>query len=268
VSQVGKTLGLLGGASVGAVALGLYAYFGVMRAGEQEAKAKERSAQLFPAAAAEGPSAGSAFKSLTVKASGQTTTLQHGAKGWTLTSPVQAPADAQVVEAIVSALTHDKFKQTVDEHPTKADLAKYGLDAPRFQVTATFQKAGGPAQTFTLEGGIENPFDGSVYARRGGEDAVRVVNGALELALEKSTFQLRDKRLVPFAEDALARIDLSGKGHALALTKDAASHWRLAAPIQERADDTAVKALWNALQTNRATAFPEDTPQARKDFGL
>lgn len=268
MSQIGKSLGVLGGVTVGAAALGLYAYFGVMKGDEQAAKEKELSSQVFAAATAEGPSAPSAFKKLTVTASGQTTVLEHGAKGWTLTAPVDAPADADAVDGIVSALTHDTFTQTVEEHPTKADLTKYGLDAPRFQVTAVFQKAKGAPQTFILRGGIENTFDGSVYVQRGGEEAVHAINGAFKAALEKSTFQLRDKRLLTFEEGALQGISIAQKGAITRLALDDAKHWRLTAPLRERADDAAVKALWRALQTNPATAFPSDTPQARKDFGL
>ena len=268
MSQISKNLGVLGGVSVGAVALGLYAYFGVMKGDEKEAKAKEVSAQVFAAATAEGPSAPSAFKKLTVTASGQTTVLVHDAKGWSLTSPVEAPADADAVEGIVSSLTHDTFKQTVEEHPTQADLKKYGLDTPRFQLTAVFQKAKGAPQTFTLKGGIENPFDGSVYVQRDGEETVHAINGAFKAALERSTFQLRDKRLVTFEESALKGISLTGKDQAVTLALDDAQHWRLTRPLQDLADDTAVKALWTAIQTQRATAFPADTPQARVDFGL
>lgn len=268
MSQVGKNLGMLGGVTVGAVALGLYAYFGVMKGDEQEAKTKEVSAQVFPAATAQGPSAPSGFKKLTVVAEGQTTVLAHDAQGWRLTSPVEAQADAETVDGIVSALTHDTFKQIVDDHPSKEDLAKYGLDLPKFQVTAVFQKPSGPAETITLAGGIENPFDGSIYVRRSGEEAVHAINGAFKASVEKSTFELRDKRLVPFEESALQGIDLRGQGGAIALALDGTKHWRMTAPLQEPADEPAVKALWNALQTNRARSFPADTPDARKDFGL
>jgi hypothetical protein len=268
VGQVGKTLGLLGGATAGAVALGLYAYFGVMKGDEQAQRSKEAAQQVFPTAAAQGPSAPSGFRALTVVAAGQTTKLAHTASGWRITSPVDAKADSAAVDALVSALLHDRYKQTVDAHPTQADLARYGLDAPRFRVTAEFQRASGKKETLDLAGGIDNPFDGSVYVKREGEDAVHAIAGTFQVAVAKSTFELREKRLVPFEETRLKEIDLASGRQRIALRLDDAGHWQLSAPTEERADDAAARALWTAIQTERATAFPEDTPQARQDFGL
>ena len=50
----------------------------------------------------------------------------------------------------------------------------------------------------TLYGGIENPFDGSVYVRRDGDSRVYSADGAVRYALEKDLYALRDKEFLGF----------------------------------------------------------------------
>src|SRR5262249_24107375 len=189
-----KNLAMLGVLVVVAAALGLYAYFGVRKPEEREAKRKETAEKLFSAEAPApkdkkdaGPPAEAAFTAINVRAKGEVTTLEKRGDRWWVTSPVYAPAEKWAVDQIISQIKSTRFKSTVEENPSDADLAKYGFSNPTFTVNGYYSlpgkteiqpDAGSPYQgreRITFYGGIDNPFDGSVYLRREGDKAVYLV---------------------------------------------------------------------------------------------
>ena len=242
MSQASKTLALLGALVGVAGGLGLYAYYGVARTDRVEQVRKEWSEHLFLLGAPEqspdgGPAPAPLFSSLTVKAKGETTVLERANGAWRLTAPVKAAADKVAVDALVSQLQSAKVKEQVEEHPDPAALEKYGLKEPRFGVHAYAylpDAKGGGAEDPTrrrelgLEGGIENPFDGSVYVRREGEKPVYSAEGGLRYALEKNTYDLREKELLTLEEPKLQRLEVKGK---YALERDPQRAWRLTQPM-------------------------------------
>ena len=122
---------LLVGALV-AGGLGLYAWLGVMKPAEQEEQRKEADSALFPVGAPEAP----VVTSLTVEARRSKTVMELKDGVWRVTSPVSARADRRLVEGLVQQLVSAKFKATVEENPTDADLERYGLKPPKASVSA------------------------------------------------------------------------------------------------------------------------------------
>ncbi|HZH02986.1 MAG TPA: DUF4340 domain-containing protein, partial [Myxococcaceae bacterium] len=206
-----KNLVTLGGLLVAVGGLGLYAYFGVMKPSETEIELKASDEKLFrayaPGTQSEdgGEPADPVFTGLTLRTKGETTRLEKRRDGWWVVAPVQAKAEQFAVDTLTSQLRSGKFKRVVEEHPTDADLARYGLKAPAFSVSAQAylpDPSGGDKddpsrkREVTLQGGIENTFDGSVYLRREGDPKVYSVEGGVRLALEKTSFDLRDKEVL------------------------------------------------------------------------
>jgi len=217
------------------------------------------------------------FTQLTVQARGSTATLERQGDTWRLTSPVEALAEKWVVDAITSELQSAKFKATVAEAPTDADLEKYGLKPPVFTVSARAyvpDASGGgkddPArqQTVTLHGGLENPFDGSVYMRREGDPRVYAANGSVRYALEKDLFALRAKEFLGLDEAKVKAFSVTAKAGAYTLERDSDKSWRLTKPTAQRADPARVKRLLQSLRSQRALSFPTDPAEARKTLGL
>ena len=66
-------------------------------------------------------------------ASGEVTALKKDASGWTIVKPVSAPADQAIVNNVVTSLANLEEDRVVEENA--ADLAPYGLGAPRIDVT-------------------------------------------------------------------------------------------------------------------------------------
>ncbi|HYI01490.1 DUF4340 domain-containing protein [Hyalangium sp.] len=282
MKQTQKTLIALLAATVATAGLGLYAYFGVKQPEEAQAARKEQSEKLFaPSAPGEKPDEGGTpapvFTQLTVKAQGVTATLEQQGDTWRLTAPVLAKADKWAVEGILSQLQSGKFKATVEEAPTDADLEKYGLKPPVFSVTAKAyvpEASGGgkedPARqrTVTLHGGIENPFDGSVYVRRDEDPRVYSADGSVRYALEKDLYALRDKEILALDEASLKALEVVAKANSYSLERDSDQSWRLTKPAAVRADGDRLKQALKSLKEQRALSFPTDSAQERTRLGL
>jgi len=265
-------LASLGGLAV-AGGLVAWAFYGVHGGEERESQRKEVADRVFSAAAevARPPDGGSpdiSFTSFDVVAKGETTRLERREGAWSVVTPLLAPADRFAVDALSSQLQTAKFKAVVEEAPDAEALKKYGLDAPRFAVTGTATFPDGSTRTVKLEAGIDNPFDGSVFMRRDGDKAVYAAEGGLRYALEKNSFDLRDKELFSAVEEAkLTGVRVRVGDNAYELERVAGA-WQLKSPLSTPADGTAVTSLVASLRGERAQAFPEDSEARRKALGL
>jgi hypothetical protein len=283
-----KNLALVGVLVVLAGGLGFYAYFGVRKPEEREAQRKESAEKLFSAHTPEqkqkpdgGAPAEAEFTAINIRAKGETTTLEKRDSRWWVTSPVFGLADKWAVDQIISQIRNTRFKSTVDENPSDADLAKYGLKDPSFTVNAYYSlpeskaeanpDAGGPyrgREKITFYGGIDNPFDGSVYLRREGDKAVYLVEGSIRNSIDKNTFDLRDKEILSLDESNLKRVEAStAKGHYV-LERDDKNNWQIVVPKAMSADTAAVSTILSGLRNARATAFITDSPEQRQRLGF
>lgn len=272
-----KSLVTLLGLMAAAGALGLYAYFGVMKADEAEQERKETSDKLFAARAPgeKSPDGGApgapVFTHLTLTAKGQTTVLEKGADGkWQITSPIQARADDAAVEAITRQLASAKMKAVIEENPTEQDLVRYGLKEPKFSVRAKAHLPEDPKQEkeVSLAGGIENTFDGSVYMRRDGDKKVYSAEGGVRYALDKGTYDLREKELLGFDEPKLKAIEVKTAKNAYTLERDEKKAWRVTKPVALAAEGPTLVGMLNALKNERVLSFPTDSPEERKKLGF
>lgn len=280
--QTHKSLVTLLGLTAAVAGLGLYAYYGVMKPEEAKTERKEQAEKLFATAppgerAEDGGSAAPVFTHLTVESRGVTATLERQGDTWRLTSPVSARADKRVVESLTRQLETAKFKATVEEAPTDADLEKYGLKPPAFRVVAKAyvpdaleggQEDPARQRTLTLHGGIENTFDGSVYVRREGDPRVYSADGSVRYALEKDVYALREKELLGLDEAAVKTLEVTGKAGPYTLEREGDKAWRLTKPSVLRADADKVKGLLQSLKDQRALSFPTDSAEERTKLGL
>ncbi|MBN1208121.1 MAG: DUF4340 domain-containing protein [Myxococcaceae bacterium] len=254
-----------------------------MKPEEVQAEQKAQAEKLFATdTPGEKPKEGATtaapvFTQLTVQAQGVTATLEHQGDTWRLTSPVSGPADKWAVDSITSQLQSAKFKATIEEAPTDADLEKYGLKPPVFMVAAKAyvpDASGGgrddPARqhTVTLYGGIENTFDGSVYVRREGDPRVYAADGSVRYALEKDLYALRDKEFLGLDEASLKAVEVKARTNAYAMERDANRAWRLTKPTAMGADVERLKRMLLALKEQRALSFPSDSAEERTKRGL
>lgn len=205
------------------------------------------------------------FDQLQIKpAAGDLTALKKDANGWTIVEPVDAPADQAIVNDVVTNLANLEEDRVVEENA--ADLASYGLQTPRIDVT--FSVAGEKAPKRILFGD-KSPTGVGLYAKLPDDKRVFLVANSLEMSLNRSTFDLRDKTALKFVQDDVKSIDLLWKDTAVRLERTG-DQWKLTKPIQAPADFSSVTRLVSQLQSAQMTSLknkPEEI-QDLKQFGL
>lgn len=197
-------------------------------------------------------------------ASGDSTTLKKDNGVWQLTQPVAAKADESEIGSITSSLSSIEIVRVVDENPTS--LNDYGLSNPR--TTVTF-KAAGDKEPRTLLVGEKSPTGADLFAMRGSDKKVFLMSSAQETTFSKSSFDLREKVLLKFDRDKVDGVDVTAAGKTLAVIK-VGGEWKLARPVQVRADFGAIEGLVGRLQTAQMKSIVtnEATPADLKKYGL
>ncbi len=137
------------------------------------------------------------------------TEMNHGDKGWQITSPLRMPADPNLVRTLLDYLDVESTTHFV---AARADLGKYGLDKPKAQLWLN-----GEEYDF---GGLQ-PVDNLQYVLTGG--SIHLVNGALFYRVAHDLYWWMDKGLVP----AGAHVTAVQLPHAT-LSLDANGEWQLA----------------------------------------
>jgi len=239
----------------------LYAWYGVERKGEAEAKGKEKAERIFAFEPAQ-------VKELQVEAKGGSTHLVRDAGGWRIPA-LGEQADKNAVDPMVERLAGLKRKAEVAAAPDGGALAGYGLAKPRVRIEATLE--GGGKEALSL--GDKNAFDGSLYVRAGA-GPVLIVPGDVEWWLDKGTEDLRDRTLLRFDQDKVKalRVEADGKV-AWAVERQAAqagapAGWALTAPRRAPAQAAKVSSALQALSWVRALHFADDTGKRAAELGL
>jgi hypothetical protein len=238
------------------IGLGVYIrYF--LSSGSDESSSKQE--KLFTSFEAD------KVEELKVKStSGDVTTLKKEGGAWKIVSPVNAAASESEIVGITSALGQLEITRVVEENP--ADAKEYGLDAPRIEVEF---KAGGGKPPGRLLLGEKNSTGANLYARRNDEKKVVLVAQHHESALNKTTFDLRDKGIVKFDRDKVDGLDTAFDDKSVALSKSG-TDWKLTRPLAARADSSAVDGILGRLESAQMKSIVSESATAAdlKKYGL
>ncbi len=189
---------------------------------------------------------------------------------WHVIHPLEAKADAQEIETLLSELRSLKVSTfEADGADTKARLEKSGLDDPRIQVELTDGD-----NTYTLDIGSivpsENDTQGRVYVKASVyQDAVYTVAEDIYHLLNKSVFDLRDKRVIDFQRTDTIRIEIKQDTETAVCTKNFDNTWELQTPTGKiKADAEAVDDLLFGVDSLEAAAFVDDSTGNLASYGL
>jgi hypothetical protein len=150
----------------------------------------------------------------------------------------------------------------VDEKVT--DFAPYGLKSPAFYTMITTKDG----KLRTLLVGDETPDSSGWFARIAGDSKLYTIASFTKSNLDKPVAELRDKRMLRFDAEKLARVELRVKGVAIELAKNGLGDWQIQKPQPMRADgwqaEELVRRLREAKLDSNATA--EDTKKNLAQF--
>jgi hypothetical protein len=238
------------------IGLGAYIYFVVSKQSGDTATTQEK---MFASLEAD------KIEELKVKSeSGDVTDLKKDGGTWRIVAPVAAPASETDASGIANVLGELKIIRVIDENP--ADVKDYGLDTPRIEIDF---KADAGKTSGRLLLGSKTATGGDLYARRNDEKRVLLVAQYEETALNKSTFDLRDKSIVKFERDKVDGVDVIRDGDVVEFAKSG-TDWKMTKPLAARADFSAVEGLVGQVQTAQMKSVVGDAPTAAdlRKFGL
>ena len=233
-----------------AIPLGWYAY----RDSSRPADEGEKRDKVFTVEADK-------IQELSLKSeSGERTRLQKSGTEWKIVAPAGAPPDANEISSVTSGIATVEIDSVIDENPP--DLKEYGLAQPRIEVTF---KADGKERTLLI--GQKTPPGTDLYAKRAGETKVFLIPGHLESTFNKTAFDLRDKAVVKVDRDKLDAVEFTAGGRTSRFVKPS-GEWQIAAPVQARADFSAIEGIVSRLSGLQMKSIVE-TPEAdSKKYGL
>ena len=190
---------------------------------------------------------------------------------WLVTHPIEANADAQEIETLLSELRSlqvSTFEADGADANVLAQLKKYGLDAPRIQVKLTSGD-----NTYALDIGAAVPSadetQGRVYVKSIHQESIYTVSDDIYTLLNKSVFDLRDKRVIDFQRTDTIRIEITQDQETTLCTKNYDNTWELQTPTGKiKADAEAVDDLLFGVDSLEAAAFVDDPSKSLASYGL
>lgn len=228
------------------IGLGLFALYGVFFADTtaEAQKAVENKVFLFKKDDVE---------SFAITAKGETTRLSYLTEakntGWRLVTPVQDYTNLTAVELILDALASVSWQEKIEG--ADADPRRFGLDKPA--VIALVRLRNGRQHTLRL--GSLTALDGNDYIAIDGRPEIYRTKTPLRFAIEKNTFDLRSRLLLPVYSDQIEVIEAIAPGRHTHLRKNVDGSWRLNKPIATWADGEAVQKMLDAIEQTHITRF-------------
>ncbi len=190
---------------------------------------------------------------------------------WFVTHPIEAKADTQEIEDILSELRSlqvSTFEADQADADTPAQLEKTGLDTPRIQIELTDGN-----NTHALEIGAEvRPENGTprhVYVKSVYQHAIYTVSDDIYQLLSTSVFDLRDKRIIDFQRTDTIRFEIKQDQETTVCSKNRDNAWELqTATGTMKADAQAVDDLLFGVDSLKAAAFVDNPAKNLASYGL
>jgi hypothetical protein len=189
--------------------------------------------------------------------------LKKEGQDWDMDTPVAWKADSTQVENVLRQLKELNREETLEEKPSEASLAEFGLKEPSSWVA--FKDASGTAREAWF--GRKNPMGSDVYTRISGSAAVILVAGYNHDAILKKAEDLRDRAAWKFDPDQVTVLAAHFKDAAFKLFKDKQGIWQLQGG-GESVDQSRVTSLLSQLSTLRIKDFVSEQGKGPARYGL
>lgn len=182
---------------------------------------------------------------------------------WRLATPLDVPAAATEVEALLVGFENLEVQEVLAETP--GALAPYGLDPVKLSASLTVDGAASP---LTVLLGDPTPDKSALYAKRPDQPRLFLIPFHLASALDKQVLDLRDRDLLHVQRDAVRRLDVRGPEGDFRLARDAQGEWGLEAPVKTQAGRWSVDSLVGLLEGLRWDSVASESATDLKPFGL
>ena len=188
----------------------------------------------------------------------------HEADAWLFKAPLQAPANKSQLETLLDSLSNLKATEFVSEDKKPADIKKFGLDKPEYEVDLAMPAANREVvYSFHKDGGKS-------YALTSQSNKIIAFEGSLLADLEKKVDELREKKVLDFSSWEAFKIALKKGDFRLTAAKEKVKDeetWRLDTAAKDTADGTRIEAFIRKIEGLEAAAFI-DNPKSLAAYGL
>lgn len=170
---------------------------------------------------------------------------------WWQTAPVDALAHQGRVAEMAAAVQFAVGENHVDRPESLED---YGLDPARARLIVTLENGDSSTLYFGELTGSGNTRH--MYAKRGDEPSVFILDPQVPNSFPKSPQEFRDHRLLTRGLGGVERVTLDGPSGFVELSIDETGAWVITAPVQEPSDQATVSAYLSYLVTAEGESFP------------
>lgn len=195
--------------------------------------------------------------------------LQHGEEKmtfalksgrWEAESPVHAAADQNAVVDIARNLSSVNAVRSLTG---AQNLVEYGLQPAKRQMSFKTRQG----SSYSLDLGEKDYSEMNVYARGSTRSGVILVPSFLLASMDKSLFQLRDRKVMEIDTEKVIQIEyVSGTDHISA--KKSGAGWKLTQPLSTRVDSLAISSFLSDVLNSEVTEFVDRPEANRKKYGL
>lgn len=236
---------------------GSFTYYGKRKSRETPKSESKPAERLLPVDA-------SHIQSFTVKPQdGPGFTCAREGKNWSIVAPQKLATDESQVSSFLSSLTSATVNQVADEHP--ANLKDFGLDPPATTIEVSTSSK---PQQFSLLLGDETPTSSGVYAQVAGSPRVVTLSDDMKSSLQKTAFDLRDKRAFTLDTNRIERIDVTAKSKKWSLVKTPDGEWDLNLPPAVRTDRYTADNLVSQLRDLTMLSVVAEEKKEEPKYGL
>lgn len=176
--------------------------------------------------------------------------------GWRMKDPVDAPADPEVVETMLTNVTSARKRNEVEAK----NLAQYGLAQPEIELTLVTDTAkfGDWGTSYGLQLGFESTYTGQVFARNPSKPQVFTVGEHVRNSLLRSPMDFRRSRLFDIDTGNLKKYTAftisEPEGERVTLT-DKDGTWTITEPKEATAEQKVVTDYFDRLGMLRAVSY-------------
>lgn len=180
--------------------------------------------------------------------------FERNGKDWTVTEPVQAPLDSDVVEGFVQNFADYRYKEIVD--PSKKKLNDFGLAQPKTTVTLRNSKD----HSVQIAIGDQSPVGYSIYLTSTEVEGVLMGSQHIGTFASKSLVEFRDREIKTVNKSVIKEWSWSENGReSIEFRRNSESNFEIHSPIQSSTDLGEVDAFLSSLTSLRAAGF-NDAP--------
>ena len=180
---------------------------------------------------------------------------------WQITAPKPLGADQDAVSSVLATVSSLNSERLVDEKP--GDLAQFGLAQPELELDLT--EKDNKSQKLLI--GDNTPAGSAAFAKLEGDPRVFTIASYNKTSIDKTSNDLRDKRLLTADFDKVSQIEVVTNKQTIAFGRNK-QEWTILKPKPLRADNSQVEDLVRSLREAKLETAAGDADAKKAASGF